>query len=35
LRKKAIKVAKEIKKFDSKTAKWIANNALSELTKMG
>jgi 3-methyladenine DNA glycosylase AlkD len=30
--KKAIKLAKEIQKMDSKSAKWIANNALVELT---
>jgi 3-methyladenine DNA glycosylase AlkD len=29
---KAIKVAKEIKNIDSKSAKWIANDALRELT---
>jgi 3-methyladenine DNA glycosylase AlkD len=28
----AIRVAREIQKIDSKTAKWIANNAISELT---
>jgi len=32
LNKEAIKIAKDIKKIDSKTAKWIANNALTELT---
>jgi len=32
LNKKAIKVAKEIKKIDSQGAKWIANDALRELT---
>ena len=32
LNKKAIKVAKEIKKIDSKTARWIANDAIRELT---
>ena len=32
LNKKAIKVAKEIKKIDSKSAKWIASDALRELT---
>jgi len=30
--KKAIKLAKEIQKMDSKSAKWIASNALRELT---
>ena len=33
LNKKAIAVAKEIKKIDSKSTQWIANNALNELTK--
>lgn len=33
LNKKAIIVAKEIQKIDSKSAQWIANNALNELTK--
>ncbi len=33
LNKKAIAVAKEIQKIDSKSAKWIASNALNELTK--
>ena len=32
LNKKAIKIAKEIKKIDSKSAKWIASDALRELT---
>jgi len=32
LNKKAIKTAKEIKKIDSKSAKWIANDAIRELT---
>ena len=32
LNKKAIKLAKEILKQNSKSAKWIANNALKELT---
>ena len=32
LNKKAIKIAKEIKKTDSKSAKWIASDALRELT---
>ena len=32
LNKKAIKIAKEIQKIDSKSARWIANNALTELT---
>jgi len=32
LNKKAIKIAKQIKKIDSKTAKWIASDALRELT---
>lgn len=31
LNKKAIKVGKEIQEMDSKTAKWIANDALREL----
>lgn len=31
LNKRAIAVAKQIKKMDSKSAKWIASNALSEL----
>ncbi len=31
LNKKAIKVAKEIKKIDSKAARWIANDAIREL----
>ena len=31
LNKKAIKVGEEILKFDSKTAKWIARDALKEL----
>ena len=32
LNKKAIKVAKQIQKIDSKSAKWIANDAIRELT---
>lgn len=32
LNKKALKLAMEIKKNNSKSAKWIANNAISELT---
>jgi 3-methyladenine DNA glycosylase AlkD len=32
LNKKAIVVAKQIQKMESKSAKWIANNALCELT---
>jgi 3-methyladenine DNA glycosylase AlkD len=32
LNKKAIKVAKEIRNIDSKSAKWIANDAIRELT---
>lgn len=32
LNKKAINIAKEIKKLDSKSAKWIANDAIRELT---
>jgi len=32
LNKKAIQTAKEIKGIDSKTARWIANDALRELT---
>nr|MDO8079537.1 DNA alkylation repair protein [Candidatus Freyarchaeota archaeon] len=32
LNKKAIKTAKEIEKLDSKSAKWIASDALRELT---
>lgn len=32
LNKKAIRTAKEIQKIDSKTAKWIAKDALRELT---
>jgi len=32
LNREAIKAAKEIKKFESKSAKWIANDALRELT---
>ena len=31
LNKKAIKLAKEIQKINSKPAKWVANNALTEL----
>lgn len=31
LNKKAIELAKKIQKQDSKTAKWIANDALKEL----
>jgi len=33
LNKKAIKLAKEIHKIDTKSARWIANNAIIELTK--
>lgn len=32
LNKKAIKIAKEIQKMDSKSARWIASDALRELT---
>lgn len=32
LNKKAIKTAEEIKKIDAKSAKWIANDAIRELT---
>jgi len=32
LNREAVKTAKEISKFDSKTAKWIAQDALRELT---
>lgn len=32
LNKKAVKIGKEILKKDSKSAKWIANNAIRELT---
>jgi len=32
LNKKAVKVAEKIKKIDSKTARWIANDAIRELT---
>lgn len=32
MNKKAIKVAREIQKMDSKSAKWIANDAIRELT---
>ena len=32
LNKKAIKTAREIQKIDAKSAKWIANNAIRELT---
>jgi 3-methyladenine DNA glycosylase AlkD len=35
LNKKAIATAKEIKKINSKSAQWIANNALNELTREG
>ena len=34
LNKKAIKLAEKIKKQNTKSARWIANNALSELTKI-
>jgi 3-methyladenine DNA glycosylase AlkD len=34
LNKKAIKVAKQIKNIDSKIAKWIANDAIRELTSI-
>ncbi len=33
LNEEAIKIAKEIQKIDSKTAKWIASDAIRELTK--
>jgi 3-methyladenine DNA glycosylase AlkD len=33
LNKKAIVTAKEIKKINSESAQWVANNALNELTK--
>jgi 3-methyladenine DNA glycosylase AlkD len=33
LNKQAIKTAKEIRKIDSKSAKWIASDAMRELTK--
>ena len=33
LRKKAIETAKQIEKIDSKSARWIAKDALRELTK--
>lgn len=33
LNKKAIKIAEKIKKQDTKSARWIASNALSELSK--
>lgn len=32
MNKKAIEIAKEIQKMDSKSAKWIASDALRELT---
>lgn len=32
MNKKAIKIAKEIQKIDSKTARWIASDAIRELT---
>ena len=32
LNKEALKMAKEIQKIDSKSAKWIANDAIRELT---
>ena len=32
LNKKAIKIAEEIKEIDSKSARWIANDAIRELT---
>ena len=32
MNKKAIKISKEIQKIESKTAKWIANDAIRELT---
>ncbi len=35
LNRKAIATAKEIKKINSKSAQWIANNALNELTREG
>lgn len=34
LNKQAIKTAKDIKKIDSKSARWVASNAISELTKV-
>jgi len=34
LRRKAIKLSKEIQKINSKSARWIANNALRELTSL-
>jgi len=34
LNKRAIKLAREIQKINSKSAKWIANNALTELTSL-
>ena len=35
LNKETIKLAKEIQKLDSKSAKWIASDALRELTTEG
>jgi len=32
LRKRALEVAEEIKKMDSKSARWIANGAINELS---
>jgi 3-methyladenine DNA glycosylase AlkD len=32
LNKEAVKLSKEIKRMDTKSARWIANNALLELT---
>ena len=34
LNKEAIKLAKEIQKLESKSAKWIANDAIRELTNI-
>jgi len=34
LNRQAIKTAKNIKKIDSKSARWVASNAFSELTKV-
>ena len=31
MNKKALKVAEEIKKIDSKSSRWIANDAIREL----
>jgi 3-methyladenine DNA glycosylase AlkD len=35
LNRKAIALAQEIQKLDSKSAQWVANNALNELTREG